>query len=143
MFVAVFVLFIVRVGFMLLNLLLIVKGQWNREKVSPYECGFDPISPARVRFSLRFYVVMILFVIFDVEVVLIVPLLFTFYRLKSVIGVGAWLLFIVLMVLGCLYERRDGSIDWTEDRKKWTVVSKKYKVRSVPNSKLIGVRLKI
>ena len=54
---------------------------------------------------------MILFVIFDVEVVLMVPLLFSFYGLKSLAGVRAWSLFIIIMVLGCLYERRDGSID--------------------------------
>lgn len=116
-----------------------VKGQWNREKVSPYECGFDPIGSARSRFSLRFYVVIILFVIFDVEVVLIVPLLFSFYGLKSLAGVSAWVLFMVVIVLGCLYERRDGSMDWVEDRKKWTVVSKKYNIASFPKFKIKGV----
>ena len=79
--------------------------------MSPYECGFDPVSPTRVRFSLRFYVLIVLFVIFDVEVVLIVPLLFRLYGCQSLMGVCSWRLFMVLMVLGCLYERRDGSID--------------------------------
>lgn len=111
LFVAVVVILGVRILFIFLNVVFMVKGQWNREKVSPYECGFDPVGPSRVRFSLRFYVVIILFVIFDVEVVLIVPLLFTFYGTKSLVGVRAWVLFMVIMVLGCLYERRDGSMD--------------------------------
>ena len=55
--------------------------------MSPYECGFEPINHARVRFSLRFYVVIVLFVIFDVEVVLIVPLLFRFYGAQGFMGI--------------------------------------------------------
>ena len=86
-FISAVVLFCVSVAFMCLNVVLIIKGQWNREKVSPYECGFEPINHARVRFSLRFYVVIVLFVIFDVEVVLIVPLLFNFYGAQSLIGI--------------------------------------------------------
>lgn len=86
-FAASVVLFFVSVGLICLNGIIIVKGQWNREKVSPYECGFEPINHARVRFSLRFYVVMVLFVIFDVEVVLIVPLLFRFYGVQGFIRI--------------------------------------------------------
>nr|QDO71913.1 NADH dehydrogenase subunit 3 [Lithophaga curta] len=138
LFIGVLFFVFVSVGLILLNVLLSVKGQWNREKVSPYECGFSPIDHARVSFSLRFYVVMILFVIFDVEVVLMVPLIFTLYSVKSFVGVMSWVVFMVLMVLGCLYERRDGSMDWVADSKKWTVISKKYSVRSVPNFKLYG-----
>lgn len=86
-FLSTVVLFFVSIGLMCLNGMLIVKGHWNREKVSPYECGFEPINHARVRFSLRFYVVMVLFVIFDVEVVLIVPLLFRFYGAQGLMGI--------------------------------------------------------
>ena len=87
LFISTVVLFFVSLGFMCLNGIIIIKGQWNREKVSPYECGFEPINHARVRFSLRFYVVIVLFVIFDVEVVLIVPLLFRFYGAQGFMGI--------------------------------------------------------
>jgi NADH:ubiquinone oxidoreductase subunit 3 (subunit A) len=51
-------------------------GQWNREGVSPYECGFDPMLSARRSFSLRFFLLGVLFLVFDVEVVIVVPKLY-------------------------------------------------------------------
>ena len=88
-----------------------IRKQANRDKLSPYECGFQPLISARVSFSLRFYLVMIIFVIFDVEVVLIIPVLFVLYGAKDIWRRIRVFLFILTLILGVLYERRDGSID--------------------------------
>ena len=71
------------------------------------------------------------------------PLLFTIYRVKRLAGVMAWFFFMVLIVMGCLYERRDGSMDWVEDSKKWTVVCGNYRIKSVSEAKLYGKRKKL
>nr|YP_009192101.1 NADH dehydrogenase subunit 3 [Limnoperna fortunei]AKP18679.1 NADH dehydrogenase subunit 3 [Limnoperna fortunei] len=97
-----------------------IRKQANRDKLSPYECGFQPLMSARVSFSLRFYLVMIMFVIFDVEVVLMIPVLFVLYGAKDMWSSISVFLFILILILGVLYERRDGSMDWSMDSKSWT-----------------------
>lgn len=62
-------------------------GQWSRGKVSPYECGFDPMLRARRRLSLRFFLLGVLFLVFNVEVVMVVPLLFVLYGGMEAVGV--------------------------------------------------------
>lgn len=102
--------------------LLLLLGLWvsiadtrSREKSSCYECGFEPIRTARRRFSLRFFLLGVLFVVFDVEVVMLVPILFGVRVGGSLARVVCVSIFLVVLVLGCLYERRDGSIDWVKE----------------------------
>nr|YP_009171754.1 NADH dehydrogenase subunit 3 [Tetragnatha nitens]AKG65086.1 NADH dehydrogenase subunit 3 [Tetragnatha nitens] len=75
------------------------------EKVSVYECGFDSSSLSRVMFSYRFFLISILFLVFDVEVVLLIP--FTFF-----IGGNNEMLFIFILMVGLVYELMYGSLDW-------------------------------
>nr|WCJ44844.1 NADH dehydrogenase subunit 3 [Acanthurus dussumieri] len=86
----------------------------DHEKVSPYECGFDPLGSARLPFSLRFFLVAILFLLFDLEIALLLPLpwadqltspLMTFFLASSVL---------ILLTVGLIYEWFQGGLEWAE-----------------------------
>nr|YP_010960568.1 NADH dehydrogenase subunit 3 [Eucinostomus gula]WNH21459.1 NADH dehydrogenase subunit 3 [Eucinostomus gula]WNH37971.1 NADH dehydrogenase subunit 3 [Eucinostomus gula] len=86
----------------------------DHEKLSPYECGFDPKGSARLPFSLRFFLVAILFLLFDLEIALLLPLpwgnqlpspLLTFFWASSVLA---------LLTLGLIYEWLQGGLEWAE-----------------------------
>lgn len=82
------------------------------EKVSPYECGFDPFDDARSRFDVRFYLVAILFIIFDLEVTFLFPWALS---LKSIGLFGFWTMMVFLLVLtiGFIYEWKKGALEWS------------------------------
>lgn len=81
------------------------------EKVSAYECGFDAFDDARMKFDVRFYLVAILFIIFDLEVAFLFPWAVAF---KSVGWFGFWAMMVFLSVLtiGFIYEWRKGALEW-------------------------------
>jgi NADH:ubiquinone oxidoreductase subunit 3 (subunit A) len=81
------------------------------EKVSAYECGFDPFDDARARFDIRFYLVAILFIIFDLEVVFLFPWAIS---LQMVHFDGFWsmVLFLLILTVGFVYEWRKGALEW-------------------------------
>nr|QDH07422.1 NADH dehydrogenase subunit 3 [Monodontina vondembuschiana] len=80
---------------------------------SPFECGFDPGGSSRVGFSLRFFVLMILFVVFDFETVLLIPCVFWFNSwLASWFSVFNFLGFLVVLLIGVFYEMKEGALEW-------------------------------
>nr|BAN70257.1 NADH dehydrogenase subunit 3 [Chrysomallon squamiferum] len=84
----------------------------DREKSSPFECGFDPLSSARVPFSLRFFLLAVIFLIFDVEVVLLFPavsLLNLTMNSAMIIGI---VFFLIILIWGLFHEWNEGSLDW-------------------------------
>nr|UEP17948.1 NADH dehydrogenase subunit 3 [Sydaphera spengleriana] len=84
----------------------------DREKSSPFECGFDPMKSSRLPFSLRFFLLAIIFLIFDVEIVLLLPVLSSMmssYSLELIIG-GA--IFLIILIAGLFHEWNEGSLDW-------------------------------
>lgn len=83
----------------------------NKEKLTGYECGFDPFGDARGRFDVRFYLVAILFIIFDLEVTFLIPWAIS---LKGIGAFGFWSMMIFLLVLtaGFVYEWQKGALDW-------------------------------
>nr|URX54038.1 NADH dehydrogenase subunit 3 [Neotermes fulvescens] len=97
---------------MMLTSLLSKKNIEDREKSSPFECGFDPKNSARLPFSLRFFLIAVIFLIFDVEIALLLPMtiITTTSNLKS------WMLisstFLLILIIGLYHEWNQGSLEW-------------------------------
>nr|QXU59462.1 NADH dehydrogenase subunit 3 [Zenarchopterus dispar] len=84
------------------------------EKLSPYECGFDPLGSARLPFSLRFFLVAILFILFDLEIALLLPLPWS-YHLNNPLMMFSWASSVlILLTLGLMYEWTQGGLEWAE-----------------------------
>nr|ACY28939.1 NADH dehydrogenase subunit 3 [Anhinga rufa] len=84
------------------------------EKLSPYECGFDPLGSARLPFSIRFFLVAILFLLFDLEIALLLPLPWAI-QLQSPTTTMTWSSTIILLLtLGLIYEWTQGGLEWAE-----------------------------
>nr|ACR44399.1 NADH dehydrogenase subunit 3 [Arborophila gingica]QLA48830.1 NADH dehydrogenase subunit 3 [Arborophila gingica] len=86
----------------------------DMEKLSPYECGFDPLGSARLPFSIRFFLVAILFLLFDLEIALLLPLPWAI-QLQSPMTTLTWVTtLITLLTLGLIYEWMQGGLEWAE-----------------------------
>jgi NADH-quinone oxidoreductase subunit A len=90
---------------------LLQRRVFDRAKLLPYECGMDPIGDARERFSVRFYMVAILFLIFDVETIFLFPWAVIYDRL-ALFGLAEMLVFIGVLVVGYYYAWRKGAFEW-------------------------------
>nr|AEK53035.1 NADH dehydrogenase subunit 3 [Cestraeus oxyrhyncus] len=104
----------------LLSIVLCIISFWlpqmnpDYEKLSPYECGFDPLGSARLPFSLRFFLVAILFLLFDLEIALLLPLPWG-DQLPSPLTTFMWAsTILVLLTLGLIYEWAQGGLEWAE-----------------------------
>nr|AFB19868.1 NADH dehydrogenase subunit 3 [Trichastoma celebense]QQO86727.1 NADH dehydrogenase subunit 3 [Trichastoma celebense]QQO86728.1 NADH dehydrogenase subunit 3 [Trichastoma celebense]QQO86731.1 NADH dehydrogenase subunit 3 [Trichastoma celebense]QQO86734.1 NADH dehydrogenase subunit 3 [Trichastoma celebense] len=86
----------------------------DSEKLSPYECGFDPLGSARLPFSIRFFLVAILFLLFDLEIALLLPLPWA-TQLQNPTMTLAWAsALILILTLGLVYEWIQGGLEWAE-----------------------------
>ena len=83
----------------------------NSEKLSPYECGFEPFEDARVRFDVRYYLVAILFIIFDLEVAFLFPWAVSLGDI-GVFGFWSMIVFLAILTVGFAYEWRKGALEW-------------------------------
>nr|WRO45266.1 NADH dehydrogenase subunit 3 [Odontomantis sp.] len=97
---------------MMLNNFLSKKIMEDREKNSPFECGFDPISSTRIPFSLRFYLIAIIFLIFDVEIALILPMTIINMNSNIMVWTITSLMFLLILLIGLLHEWNQGSLEW-------------------------------
>jgi len=80
-------------------------------KNSPYECGFDAFETARIPFDVRFYLVSLLFIIFDLEVAFLFPWAITFTKL-GFMGFWSVMLFLLVLTIGFIYEWKKGALEW-------------------------------
>nr|UGN61595.1 NADH dehydrogenase subunit 3 [Janus megamaculatus]UGN61608.1 NADH dehydrogenase subunit 3 [Janus megamaculatus] len=94
------------------NMLISKKKSTDREKASPFECGFDPLSPPRTPFSLRFYLVSLIFLIFDIEIVILFPLIPALWHSNPINWVITTLLFSMMLIWGLWIEWTEGSLVW-------------------------------
>nr|ABB81910.1 NADH dehydrogenase subunit 3 [Timema californicum] len=109
----IFIMIILNLIMMIINV--ISKKTINdREKSSPFECGFDPKSSARLPFSLRFFLIAVLFLIFDVEIALILPFFITMNWSMLIQAFSTMLLFLLVLIVGLYYEWLQGMLEWTE-----------------------------
>src|SRR3990167_2942486 len=83
----------------------------NKAKISPYECGFDAVDDARAPFDVRFYLVAILFIIFDLETAFLFPWAIVFRRLAWP-GFLAMMFFLAILIVGFIYEWKKGALEW-------------------------------
>ncbi len=81
------------------------------EKNSPYECGFEPFDDARMKFDVRFYLVAILFIIFDLEVAFLFPWAITLGDI-GLFGFWSMVVFLGILTIGFIYEWRKGALEW-------------------------------
>lgn len=87
------------------------KRNYNVEKVSGYECGFQPFEDTRNRFDVKFYLVAILFIIFDIEIVYLFPWGLTISEIHLE-GVMSMIIFLSILTIGFIYEWKKGALDW-------------------------------
>nr|ABV23415.1 NADH dehydrogenase subunit 3 [Chamaeza campanisona] len=103
-----------------LTILLILLNMWlaqtnpDSEKLSPYECGFDPLGSARLPFSIRFFLVAILFLLFDLEIALLLPIPWATQLQYPLYTLTMTSLIIILLTLGLIYEWIQGGLEWAE-----------------------------
>uniref|UniRef100_A0AAU6QFV7 NADH-ubiquinone oxidoreductase chain 3 n=1 Tax=Prionospio sp. 1 MH-2023 TaxID=3058460 RepID=A0AAU6QFV7_9ANNE len=85
----------------------------DREKSSPFECGFDPKDKARLPFSTRFFLLAVIFLVFDIEIVLLMPSPFIFASAPTYLFLYTMAAFLIVLLLGTLHEWREGSLSWS------------------------------
>jgi NADH-quinone oxidoreductase subunit A len=116
-------IFIVAGGFATSQILLsqfVGQRKRTRTKLMPYECGKDPVGSARERFSVKFYLIAMIFILFDIEVIFLVPWAVVFKRLAGPeyglrnLAYTEMMLFIALLAVGLIYVVKKGAFDWGE-----------------------------
>lgn len=81
------------------------------EKNSPYECGFEPLHESRTEFDVRFYLVAILFIIFDLEIIFLFPWAITLSKIGA-LGFWSMMAFLGILTIGFIYEWKKGALEW-------------------------------
>nr|URH16781.1 NADH dehydrogenase subunit 3 [Reticulitermes flavipes] len=98
---------------MMVATLISKKTHEEREKSSPFECGFDPKNSARLPFSSRFFLIAVIFMIFDVEIALLLPMPIT----MTTSNMKSWMLisstFLLILIIGLYHEWNQGSLEWS------------------------------
>jgi len=91
---------------------LLAKQNPDTEKVSAYECGFSPFDNARSRFDIRYYLVAILFIIFDLEISFLFPWAITLSKI-TIFGFWTMVIFLIILTIGFIYEWKKGALEWS------------------------------
>jgi NADH-quinone oxidoreductase subunit A len=86
-------------------------GSKDPAKLSPYECGFEAFEDSRMRFDVRYYLVAILFIVFDLEIAFLFPWAVALDQI-GLFGLGAMAIFLGILVVGFIYEWRKGALEW-------------------------------
>ena len=98
------------IGFIVLNFVFSPKNP-DPEKLSAYECGFEPFQDSRMEFDVRFYLVAILFIIFDLEIAFLFPWAVSLGNI-GILGFTSMMIFLFILTIGFIYEWKKGALDW-------------------------------
>jgi len=98
------------VAFIVINFVLSPKKP-DPEKLSAYECGFEPFDDSRMEFDVRFYLVAILFIIFDLEIAFLFPWAISLGNI-GLLGFCSMMIFLFILTVGFIYEWKKGALDW-------------------------------
>ena len=98
------------VSFILVNFIFSPKNP-DPEKLSAYECGFEPFEDSRMEFDVRFYLVAILFIIFDLEIAFLFPWAISLGKI-GIFGFVSMMIFLAILTIGFIYEWKKGALDW-------------------------------
>nr|YP_010882212.1 NADH dehydrogenase subunit 3 [Stheneboea repudiosa]WID87126.1 NADH dehydrogenase subunit 3 [Stheneboea repudiosa] len=99
---------------MTLNMNISKKTINDREKNSPFECGFDPMTSSRTPFSLKFFLIAVIFLIFDIEIALILPMIPTMMMSNNMQWMITSTTFIMMLIIGLYHEWKQGALMWTK-----------------------------
>ena len=106
----IFVALVLSIGFIVLNYIFSPKNP-DPEKLSAYECGFEAFGDSRMEFDVRFYLVAILFIIFDLEIAFLFPWAISLGNLGP-LGFWSMMIFLFILTIGFVYEWKKGALDW-------------------------------
>ena len=105
-----FIALLISIGFILINFLSSPSNP-DPEKLSAYECGFDAFDDSRMEFDVRFYLVAILFIIFDLEIAFLFPWAITLGK-TGLFGFWSMMIFLAVLTIGFIYEWKKGALEW-------------------------------
>ena len=105
-----FISLLLSIGFVFINFLASPKNP-DPEKLSAYECGFEAFSDSRIQFDVRFYLVAILFIIFDLEIAFLFPWAISLGSLGA-LGFWSMMIFLAILTVGFIYEWKKGALEW-------------------------------
>ena len=105
-----FIALALSIGFIVINFALSPKNP-DPEKLSAYECGFEPFEDSRMEFDVRFYLVAILFIIFDLEIAFLFPWAISLGQI-GLFGFISMMIFLFILTIGFIYEWKKGALDW-------------------------------
>ena len=90
-----------------------IRSNTDREKTSPFECGFDPINSSRIPFSTRFFLLAVIFIVFDIEIVLLIPIPIIIWTSESINIILTTCIFLLILIIGLIHEWIEGSLNWS------------------------------
>ena len=105
-----FIALFLSIGFIVANYL-VSPSNPDPEKLSAYECGFEPFQDSRMEFDVRFYLVAILFIIFDLEIAFLFPWAISLGNI-GLLGFTSMMIFLFILTIGFIYEWKKGALDW-------------------------------
>tara|TARA_B100000029_G_scaffold242410_1_gene239721 strand:- start:537 stop:905 length:369 start_codon:yes stop_codon:yes gene_type:complete len=105
-----FIALALSIGFIVINFALSPKNP-DPEKLSAYECGFEAFSDSRIKFDVRFYLVAILFIVFDLEIAFLFPWAISLSNI-GLLGFFSMMIFLFILTIGFIYEWKKGALEW-------------------------------
>nr|YP_010487102.1 NADH dehydrogenase subunit 3 [Eupatorus hardwickei]UWI70886.1 NADH dehydrogenase subunit 3 [Eupatorus hardwickei] len=107
------IIFLITFAMIMISFVISKKSFMDREKASPFECGFDPKSSARLPFSIQFFLIAIIFLIFDVEIALLIPIILIMKTTNMLMYFIITLFFLIILLIGLYHEWNQGALNWT------------------------------